>query len=296
MKLIGMMPVRNEDWCLGLTLRAALLWCDEVVVLLHACTDRSQSIVREIFFESGERITIMHADGERWDEMTQRQMMLETARKRGATHLAIIDADEILDGNMATMASTGRFKDIVFGTPENAILELPGYNLRGGIQQYHSNGVWGNRWFSTAFVDAPDLGWSGDRFHHREPGPRKLSPYQPIPQGQGGVMHLWGSSERRLIAKHALYKVTEHTRKMHHVTWIDREYSLAIHGDPQQASYGTPATWTYSPVPDSWWAPYAHLMKYLDVDKEPWQEAEVRRLVAEHGRDKFSGLDLFGVA
>jgi hypothetical protein len=37
-------------------------------------------------------------------------------------------------------------------------------------------------------------------------------------------------------------------------------------------------------------------MKYLDVDAEPWQEAEVRRLVAEHGRETFAGLDLFGVA
>jgi hypothetical protein len=37
-------------------------------------------------------------------------------------------------------------------------------------------------------------------------------------------------------------------------------------------------------------------MKYLDVDAEPWQEAEVRRLVAEYGREKFTGLDLFGVA
>jgi hypothetical protein len=197
---------------------------------------------------------------------------------------------------MATMCSTGRFKDIVFGTPAGSILELPGYNLRNGINQYHSNGVWGNRWFSTAFADAPDLGWSGDRFHHREPGPRKLTSYRPIQQGQGGTVHLWGASERRLIAKHALYKVTERLRWPDRDTWeIDGMYSLAIKGSESPA-YGTPATWTYSPVPESWWAPYAHLMKYLDVNAEPWQEAEVRRLVAEHGREKFAGLDLFGVA
>lgn len=109
-------------------------------------------------------------------------------------------------------------------------------------------------------------------------------------------MHLWGSSERRLIAKHAWYKVTERLIfPSKPEDRIDALYNLAIKGT-NDANYGTPATWTYSPAPESWWAPYAHLMKYLDVDKEPWQEAEVRRLVAEHAREKFSGLDLFGVA
>jgi hypothetical protein len=40
MKLIGLMPVRGEDWILGLSARAALMWCDELVILLHSCTDR----------------------------------------------------------------------------------------------------------------------------------------------------------------------------------------------------------------------------------------------------------------
>lgn len=295
MKLVGMMPVRNEDWVLGLSLRVALMWCDEVVVLLHACTDRSAQIVSEVAEHEG-RIVVRTHHHECWTEMAHRQQMLEIARGMGATHLAICDADEVLDGNMATMCSTGRFKDIVFGTPRGHILELPGYNLRNGINQYHSNGVWGSRWFSTAFADDPALSWTGDTFHHREPHGKKLHPYRPIQQGQGGVMHLWGASERRLRAKHALYKITEHLRWPHKsAASIDYEYSRAIKGD-QFTSDLAVQDWTYSSVPESWWAPYAHLMKYLDVDAEPWQEKECQRLVALHGREKFAGLDLFGVA
>ncbi len=311
MKLVGMLPVRNEAWCLGLSLRVALLWCDEVVVLLHACTDRSAEIVWEIMRQEGNgRVWVNTAIGD-WDEMFHRQCMLQDARTVGATYLAIIDADEVLDGNMATMCSTGRFKDIVYGTPPGHILQLPGYNLRNpyslldlktspenkyGLTHYHNNGIWGNRWFSVAFADDPALSWSGDRFHHREPVGKTLIPYRPIQQGQGGIIHLWGASERRLRAKHALYKITEHLRSMRAIHAIDREYSWAIHGDLQSNSFGTPDTWTYNTVPESWWAPYSHLMKYLDVYAEPWQEQEVRRLVAEHGREKFQGLDLFGVA
>ena len=109
-------------------------------------------------------------------------------------------------------------------------------------------------------------------------------------------MHLWGASERQLRAKHALYKITERLRWPDKpIATIEKEYSWAIKGEPGHPSFGTPETWKYNTVPDSWWAPYAHLMKYLDVDAEPWQEAEARRLYAKHGPERFKGLDLFGV-
>ncbi len=288
MKLVGLMPVRNEDWVLALSARIALEWCDELVILLHACTDRSLDICTDLCVEYRNRVYVGEVSGE-WTEMQHRQLMLQRARERKATYIALIDADEILTGNLLDKA--------IFMQHNDMVLQLPGYNLRGGLNRYHSNGVWGNRWFSTAFKDSPDLHWGGDQFHAREPRGRKLIPYQPISQREGGIVHLWGASERRLIARHALYKCTERLRwPSKPVATIDKMYSWAIKGDPQNATYGTPETWTYANTPSEWLAPYAHWMKYLDVDAEPYQEAEVRRLVAEHGAEMFQGLDLFGVA
>src|SRR6266481_4165205 len=193
MKLVGLMPVRNEDWCLGLSLRVALLWCDEVVVLLHACTDGSGAIVAQVTARERERVRIIVDDDPTWKEMEHRQQMLAHARIRGATHIAMIDADEILTGNLlpdrhGLDSNQGSSWDWYPRISHGNILQLPGYNLRGcvdrhayvnrkarlcGIDErlyhYHQNGVWGNRWFSTAFQDDPRLGWSGDRFHAREP-------------------------------------------------------------------------------------------------------------------------------
>lgn len=296
------MPVRNESWCLGLTARAALMWCDELVMLDHASTDQTREIMNDLAGEFFPRVSSVVATDPIWDEMQHRQRLLQCARFLGGTHFAIIDADELLTGNLignpeldAGIAIHRSVRGMA-RTWDDAILQLPGYNLRHGIAEYHNNGVWGNRWFSTAFKDDPRLNWAGDCFHHREPMGAKLQPYRPIQQGQGGTMHLWGASERRLIAKHALYKVTETLRwPGKSIAEIEKMYSLATKGDPQDAAYGTPETWTYSPVPESWWAPYKHLMHHLDLEQEPWQEAEVRRLVAEHGRERFAGLDLFGV-
>ncbi len=301
------MPVRNEDWVLGLSARVALMWCDEIILWMHACEDRSPEIALEVRDETAgddARVRIFFQEKPEWDEMTHRQRMLEEARKRGATHIAIVDADEVLTGNLIPQIG-GAYTEprrlpvthCVAAASDGKILELPGYNLRGSLNQYHANGLWGNRWFSVAFADRPELHWGGDRFHHREPMGHKWYPYKPIEQGAGGVMHLWGASERRLKAKHAMYKVTERLRfPMKPVPKIDVMYSLWRSECDGLAEGFSGARWKYAAVPDAWWAPYAHLMKYLNVDAEPWQEAEVRRLVARYGAEHFRGLDLFGVA
>jgi hypothetical protein len=288
LKLIGLMPVRNEDWVLGLSARVALQWCDELVIFLHACCDRSESIVYDLQEEFPGRVKFIGNDGDRWDEMAHRQHLIVRARHERATHIAIVDADEILTGNLVES-----IRGLVESMPRGSILQLPGYNLRGDLSRYHANGIWGNRWFSVAFADDPRLGWRGDRFHHREPMGPMLNPWMPTRQGGGGVLHLWGLSERRLIAKHAAYKMVETLRwpnKPH--AEIDRMYSQAF--DPAMNPRFDQA-WRYAPTPPTWWEPYHDLLGYLKSDAEPWQEQMCRELYSQHGADRFAGLDLFDV-
>lgn len=288
------MPVRNEAWCLGLTLRAALQWCDELVVFLHASTDASEQIAVGLARESG-RITVVGEKSDTWDEMRHRQAMLELARSQeiAATHLAIIDADELLTANLHQQA-----RDLIGIIGAGGILQLPGYNLRGGIAQYHANGIWSERWFSIAYLDHPTLGWRGDTFHHREPMGHKLHPWRPIRQGEGGVLHLWGASERRLRAKHALYKITERLRWPHKAAReIELEYNLwrspadSTARYPYQQEWSQP--WIFADVPSEWLAGYD--LSKLDIHAEPWQEAECHKLYQQFGASTFAGLDLFGV-
>jgi Glycosyl transferase family 2 len=280
MKLIGLMPARNEDWVLGLSARVALQWCDEIAILMHECTDSTAQIVADLHSEFPGRIGDVDAAGP-WDEMKHRQRLLDNARAEGATHIAMIDADEVLTANLVDS-----IRDYIDQLAPGQMLDLPGYNLRSSLEHYHANGIWGNRWFSVAFKDTPEAHWAGDKFHSRNPAGVTWRNYRPIKQDEGGVMHLWGASERRLIAKHALYKVVERLRFPEKpITVIDRLYSLAI--KPRE-------TWLFDPVPAAWHHEQLEY-KYCFPDAVPWQEAEVRRLVAEHGRGTFDGLDLFGL-
>lgn len=285
MKLIGIMPVRNEDWILNLSLRALLMWCDEAVVLDHASTDETRKILGRIAEETG-RLTVLEDSDPTWKEMAHRQRLLTAARERGASKIAIVDSDEVLTGNLLPSIR------------EQISQLLPGGLLRcglpcitGALNQYRADGsIWSRAETSIAFADREDLTWhaahDGYDFHHREPYGAHLQ--NTIPRKLGGLMHLQFVYRRRLVAKHALYKMTEVLR------WPGREPVHAV-----DARYNMAPDWNGMqtvPTPPEWWAPYAHLMHHIDLTHEPWHEAEVKRLMEQHGPQRFAGLNLFGIA
>ncbi len=277
MRLIGVMPCRNEAWVCGLSTRVALRFCDELVCLNHASTDNTAEILADV-----QGVHVINEPDPLWAEMSHRQRLLEAARERGATHIAIIDADEVLTANLQPY-----IRDWVEGLVPGTYLRL-GMPCMRGIYEYQTNDIWGRAVVTAAFADSPDLHWKaaeGYDFHHREPYGSKQG--AAVHREHGGVMHLQFAHRRRLLAKHALYQMTETLR------WPGRRtpaqlaqlYSLA----PEL--YGIHTVF----CPGEWWDGYQPLMRYLDLTSEPWQEAEVRRLWAAHGPQVFAGLNLFGL-
>jgi hypothetical protein len=296
------MPVRNEAWVLGLSARAALMWCDELLVLNHASTDDTVNICLDLRNEYGERFGYVGEPNPTWAEMDHRQKLLTHARERGATHIALIDADEVLTGNLLPL-----IRRLVETTPAGRILQLPWLCLRDGIADVMTSGLWGRATVSAAFPDDPRYHWAAQgpdayHFHHRHPLGKDFIAHTPhwipsetiafLPSSRtrfDGLMHLQFCSRRRLLAKQALYQAIEVTRWPNRkpVSQVREMYARTVR-EAEEA--------IVQPVPSSWWKPYQSLLQYLDVDAVPWQEAELRRLVAEHGNFKFSGLDFFGVA
>lgn len=286
MKLIGLMPARNESWVIGCSVRAALRWCDELVVLDHASTDETPDLLAAAAREFPGRIHLLAEPDPEWAEMSHRQRLLETARELMATHIAIIDADEILTGNLL-----GEIREAVERLAPGRLLQIPMRNMHRSIDQYRSDrSDFGYAITTVAFADGPGLGWrdrNGYPHHQREPYGSKLGERYFPNQVDGGVMHLQFASWPRLIAKHALYKVTERVRFPNRpVREIERLYSNAPNETGLQVTKARP----------TWWEPYGDILQYLDVDGEPWQAAAARQLVEKHGREHFAGLNLFGVA
>lgn len=293
-RIIAIMPCRNSAWVLGLSARALLMWCDEIVFLDHASTDDTFAIMAQVDREHRGRVFRIAEEHQEWREMSHRQRLLMQARFRQATHIVTVDDDEVLTGNLMP-----RMRELVLATPPGRILQIPWLCMRGGIDQVQTGGIWGDQDVSVGFEDAPECHWAargGYDFHHRHPMGRAQVPHKPIGSRRYGLMHLQFSSERRLRAKQALYKMTEVLRwpDREPVEAVDRRYNLAVYGVYADGEHDPHALDTVAAQAD-WWPPYSHLMGHLDLNAEPWQESECRRLWAQHGAEKFKGLDLFGV-
>jgi hypothetical protein len=310
------MAARNEDWILGLTARAALMWLDELVILDHASTDATCDIAAEVSREHPDRVSILLESNPVWEEMRHRQRMLVEARERGATHICYIDADEIVTGDLMGMEGSRNWdgaipiRSLFRGIPPNSILQIPWLALRGSIGQVHTSGPWADSQnASFGFVDQPALHWSnrdrgGYDFHHRQPMGKPLIPWTPLGargDRQSGLMHLQFVNGRRLRAKQAWYKIQEvlrwPNREPDQIKAVNQRYNLAVYG-----AYDVAPGWdqrldsTIDRAPtERWWGPYKSLLKYFHPNALPWQETEVLKAIAEHGPGRFAGLDLFGI-
>lgn len=292
--IVATVPCRNEDWICGLSIRAMLMWVDAVVVLDHASTDATPHILAEIAEEYPDRVTVLNETSPVWEEMRHRQRLLDTAREIGATHIALIDADEVLTGDLLPT-----IRGFVERCPAGQTMQLPWLCLRGSKDLVHRSGVWGEQNVSMGFKDAAGLGWDsasrgGYDFHKRDPMGRAFAGYRPLQSRSSGLMHLQFVSDRRLRAKQALYQATEVLRWPGRETpgQIRKKYSLSVYGEEGPARRAH----QMATCPAAWWAPYAHLIHHYRPDAEPWQESTLKALVAEHGAAKFAGLDFFGVA
>ena len=177
-KITAILPVRNEDWVIGLSIRALLLWCDEVIAFNHRSDDRTLDILHEIQGEDPRLIYFSGTDPT-WHEMKDRQRLLECARERKATHIVTIDADEVVTGTLLSS-----MREVVLGTPTGRILQLPWLQLRGSICRFITGGIWSNNRASTAFADRPEWHWEtqngGYDHHHRHPMGLPMVPWHVV--------------------------------------------------------------------------------------------------------------------
>lgn len=284
MNLVGVMLVRNESWVLRASLKAALQWCDKLVVMDHASTDDTPDVIKSFAtLYPGRVYPAIWPDGSVWDEMSARQETLTKARQVNASHVAIVDADEIITANLLP-----KIRRFIEPLKPAQLLDVAMVPVWGDLFHYRNDAsVWCHSWISLAFADHPDLSWKPDQggYHHHH-----RMPYGAVDiiragsHGNEGVMHLQFANKRRLVAKHILYRMIDHLR------WPGRESSEALNAKYDRAL--DESSIRLSACPSSWWN--GHDVESVKLDGVPWQESEVARLIDTHGRKRFNGLDLKG--
>lgn len=91
-KVIGLLPVKNEGWVLKAMLQSIKPVCDEIIAINDGSTDNTQDILNE--FGTHTVNLDMEAKESGWREYEIRNRLLEEGRKHGGTHFVCLDGDE----------------------------------------------------------------------------------------------------------------------------------------------------------------------------------------------------------
>ena len=282
MNLCALMVVRNEDWVLEASMRAALSWCDAITILDHASIDNTPEIIEALQKEFPDRIQSNRDNATIWAEMGHRMGVLQVARVRfHPTHMAMIDADEILTANYRD-----KIRGIIEPLPESTVIRVAMVPTWRTLDQFRDDGsVWCGSMLSVAFRDHRDLGWwSSGGYEHHNRNPRH-STYTDCWKNKrdGGVMHLQFANWTRLLQKHVWYRMMEHVR------WPGRNTTSTLNKTYDQAL--NEAGIGFSPIPASWWGPEKSLITFPETT---WFDTEIKGMLEEFGRARFDGLDLKG--
>lgn len=301
--ICGLMLTRSEDWVIGLSLRAALLYCDKVLVYDHLSDDATPRVVRQIANENPGRVEIILDETPWWDEMVQRQRMLDRGREMGGTHFVIVDADEVLTSNLVYKA-----RAIVESCPVGECLALR------MVSTYHSaavrrvDWVWGlDSRLTWCFRDDPRLSWrpAADGYQHHQRVPFGAPGRPEIAAGceamsQGGVFHLQYITRKRLEEKAVFYKIMEVVRWPARMSAADlnQKYDWTLREGGSGDARDTDKDIHH--IPDDWWGEYRAKgwLQYLRPDIESWQAREANRLYDHYAPkhpERFRGLALHGV-
>lgn len=289
--LVGLLVVRNEEWVLECSMRALAAACDALVVLDHASADHTPEIIARLADELPLPVECCRENDPVWREMEHRQRTLALGRDLGGTHFLLIDADEIISANAVTM-----IRERALALAPGDVLEVPWLCLWRSLDRYRhgDSSCWSRSWLTVAFADCPGATWrpQPDGYQHHSRLPQGLRPRHGLGQGTGspfsheagGVMHLQFANRRRLVAKHVWYRMMEHLtyRGRASPDSLNATYDTAL----DERGLATRA------VPRAWWEGVER--DAIDLGAASWHETEIVRMLEEHGRERFAGLDLKG--
>lgn len=280
MNIVCGITAHNEDWILGYTARATLSWCDTLVVLDHCSTDNTSAVLADIQDEFGRTRVIRETDPV-FHPLRYYRRLAEEAKRLGGTHLAIVDADEMVSGNMLE-----RLRSTAAALTMDEVCEMPWVPM----VSLHERDYTGPRaeW-KTGFLfcqlngeyeSVPD----GACDIHRSRIPLNVTRLVPVidrPE-QGGFLHLAYIDRRRLLAKIVWWKMLEMLRWPGRRTpqWLN-DYYIAPVGDGVQ-------------VPSEWYEPYQKYEQYVHVGGVSEVEKAARILWTANSA-RFSGLTTFGL-
>jgi hypothetical protein len=277
-KVIALLPVKNEAWILEHTLACLSGFCDVVLVNDQRSEDRSREIGRQfpkvVWIESSESQICEQARWQLWD----------AARQYDGTNLLwCTDADELVSPRLAGQFLKRQTARLTAGT----VIDCLYCHFWNGPTRYRTGlGSYTPYWKGVAIVDDRRVNYDRSRALplHEERVP--IAPDSPRLRADGvPVLHLQWLLPNRSQIRQAWYRCREWMHGERSAAAINQFYSITL------------PTWYVqtAPIPDDWLDGVT--LPGTAIDAEPsWQAADIAGWFNERGVEFFEPLEIWHVS
>lgn len=279
-KIIGLIPLRNEEIMIEQCLRGLSLFTDEIIVLDDASTDNSVAIIESLAAECNVTQIIRKKEWYR-DEPGDRNALLNAGRARGGTHFVVIDADEMFTSNCL---ENNFLRSAILSLHPGDVLVVNWIQLWKSVDFYRfDDSVWTYNYKPIIFADNPRAYYSSE-FLHTPRIPYNLGGKNYRIDGYTyGLMHFQFVNFDNVTMKHCWYRCLERIRTTKSAAEINEIYSLPFR--PQNINL--------EKSPRVWFANYPFFDRSIFAKDEKWRRAQVKEWMNEYGTEFFKDLDIW---
>jgi hypothetical protein len=278
-KIIALVPVRNEAWVLEHSLACWSAFCDIVIVNDQMSTDTTRDICRR--FPKVVLLESKPADTVGGLPQQARWRLLDAARNYdGHNLLWCTDADELTPPTLARSFFEEHADDLA----PRQVIECRFYNLWNSLTRYRQDlSYYGPLWKPMGFVDDRIVDYPrGEVRPLHEPRMPVETSASAIRAADLPILHLQWTMWNRNQMKQAWYRCIDFMDKRMTAAEVNAFYSVTLR---------EPYVHT-APVPQSWLADVT--LPDGNTDRQPaWQEADIRGWFDERGIEFFEPLEIW---
>ena len=228
MKVIALLPFRNEEWCLPSYLHNTTKIVDEIIAIDDGSIDTSVKILEDAGAKvySSEKLIKFNSG---WSEGSIRAELLKLGREAGGTHFVCLDADETFTNPLVE-----NFQELLPQLKPGEKMSLQWLALWKSYSSYrHDTTVWSNNWKDFVVCDDPSLSYNHNQHMHVGRTPASVSDvnnesWRRLENEDGAVMHFQFSAYNNFQLKQCWLRCSELIQEPYNSQGINIKYSITL--------------------------------------------------------------------
>ena len=228
MKVIALLPFKNEEWVLPSYLHSIKRICDEIIAIDDGSIDSSSKILETAGAKvyTSEKLKNFNSG---WSEGSIRAELLKLGREAGGTHFVCLDADETFTNPTITT-----IKYMLPKLKPGDKMAFQWLALWKSYKKYrHDSTVWSNNWKEFVACDDPSLSYNSNQHMHlgRTPvAPTEIgdSRWIRFSNTDGAVMHFQFSAYNNFQLKQCWFRCSELIQEPNNFHAINSKYSITL--------------------------------------------------------------------